>query len=112
MCHTINRRTAARPALKLALGLLALVGALYLFVYPARTYLQQRREIASLQKTISVLSSATGKLHTKYVHLEQPWYIKQVARSEYGLVEPGQVAYSVLPPASRSSAARRRGTAR
>ncbi len=90
-----------RPGLKIALCLLVLAGALYLFVYPARTYLEQRHEMASLERTVSVLSSANKKLRTEYKDLQQPWYVRQVARTDYGLVGNGQVAYSVLPPPAR-----------
>jgi hypothetical protein len=49
-----------------------------------------------LDQTLSVLSSANRKLESESQDLEQPSYIRQVARWD-GLVGAGQVAYSVLP---------------
>jgi cell division protein FtsB len=86
-----------RLALKVALCLLALAGALYLFVYPARTYLDQRHEISSTEHTLSLLNAEDSKLSAQVVKFHQASYIEQVARAEYGFVMPGQQAYSVLP---------------
>lgn len=87
-----------RLALKAGLCLLVLAGALYLFVYPARTYLEQRHEIASAERTLSVLNGENSKLSAQVVRFHQASYIEQVARTEYGFVMPGQQAYTVLPP--------------
>ena len=92
-----------RAALKLGLCLLVLAGALYLFVYPARTYLDQRREIASTEHTISVLNTENSKLSAQVVRFHQASYIEEVARAEYGFVMPGQQAYSVLPATASQS---------
>jgi cell division protein FtsB len=90
-----------RLALRAGLCSLVLAGALYLFVYPARTYLAQRQEISSVQRTLSVLDAANAELSDKESELRQASYVEQVARAEYGLVMPGQQAFTVLPPAQK-----------
>ena len=87
-----------RLALKVAFGVLALSGAMYLFVYPLRTYLSQKNQIAQAQRTIAVLGAEDAKLSSENVHLHQKSYVDQLARSDYGYVWPGQKAYEVLPP--------------
>lgn len=96
-----------RLLLKAGLCLLVLAGALYLFVYPARTYLGQRQETSSVERTLSVLDAANAKLSTEKAELQQVSYVEQLARAEFGLVMPGQQAFTVLPPAPAKPAAHR-----
>lgn len=86
-----------RLTVKVALGLLLLVGAMYLFAYPARTYLQQRQAMALQERTISVLKDENAKLTSEKAALQSDGTIEQIARQEYGLVMPGQQAFMVLP---------------
>jgi len=94
-----------RLALKMALCLVALSGAMYLFVYPLRTYLAQRRQVAQVEHSISVLGAENAKLNTEYLRLQKTSYVDELARADYGYVEPGQQAYEVLPPANRPAPA-------
>jgi cell division protein FtsB len=87
-----------RFALKAALCLLALLGALYVFAYPVRTYLAQERQVAQVERTISVLGAQDAKLNSQYKLLQRTSYVDQLARADYGYVKPGQQAYEVLPP--------------
>jgi cell division protein FtsB len=90
-----------RLAVKIALVLLVLGGAMYLFVFPARTYLAQKQSIAAEERTVAVLRAEDAKLSGESAALQDNATIEQIARQEYGLVEPGQQAFMVLPPASR-----------
>lgn len=94
-----------RLALKVALCLVALSGAVYLFVYPLRTYLAQRHQVAQVERSISVLGAENAKLNAEYRKLQKTSYVDQLARADYGYVEPGQQAYEVLPPANRPAPA-------
>jgi cell division protein FtsB len=88
-----------RLTVKVTLGVLVLVGAMYLFVYPTRTYLEQRRDIALQEQTIAVLKSENAKLAEQRAALQSDASIAEIARQEYGLVFPGQQAFMVLPSA-------------
>lgn len=95
-----------RFAIKAALCLLALLGALYVFAYPVRTYLAQERQVAQVERTISVLGAQDAKLNSEYKLLQRTSYVDQLARADYGYVKPGQQAYEVLPPANQGGSAR------
>jgi len=82
---------------KLVLGVLVLLGAMYLFVFPARTYLAQKREIALQEQAIAVVKGENSKLSAEKAALHSDATIEQLARQDYGLVAPGQQAYMVLP---------------
>ncbi|HTV10549.1 MAG TPA: septum formation initiator family protein [Acidimicrobiales bacterium] len=83
--------------MKVGLGLAALVGVMYLFAFPTRTYLEQRRDIVGVEQTISVLKAENAKLAAEGWALQDNSTIEQIARQEYGLVMPGQQAFMVLP---------------
>ena len=89
-----------RLAVKIALVLLVLGGAMYLFVFPARTYLAQKQGIAAEERTVAVLRAEDAKLTSESSALQDNATIEQIARQEYGLVEPGQQAFMVLPAPS------------
>ena len=86
-----------RSALKVAVAVLLLLGAAYLFVFPARTYLAQRQQISFEEHTVSVLQAANAKLASEKAALQDNSTIERLARQDYGLVKPGQQAYMVLP---------------
>jgi cell division protein FtsB len=83
---------------KITMAVLVIVGAMYLFAYPARTYLAQKQAIAVQERTISVLKAEDSKLAGDSSALQSPATIARIARQEYGLVKPGQQAFMVLPP--------------
>ena len=90
-----------RLAVKMALGALVLLGAMYLFAFPARTYLAQKQDIAVQERTIAVLNSENAKLAHERSALQRDATIEEIARQEYGLVKPGQQAFMVVPSASK-----------
>lgn len=90
-----------RLAVKIALVLLVLGGAMYLFVFPARTYLAQKQQIAAEQQTVTVLRAEDSKLASQSSALQDNATIEQIARQQYGLVKPGQQAFMVLPAPNR-----------
>jgi cell division protein FtsB len=90
-----------RLTVKIALVLLVLGGAMYLFVFPARTYLAQKQAIAAEEQTVAVLRAEDSKLTSQSSALQDSATIEQIARQQYGLVKPGQQAFMVLPAPSR-----------
>jgi cell division protein FtsB len=95
---------------KITMAVMVLVGAMYLFAYPARTYLAQKQAIAVQERTIAVLKAEDSKLAGESSALQSPATIARIAREQYGLVKHGQQAFMVLPSPAKpaSSAANKR----
>ena len=86
-----------RRAVQITLASVVVLGVLLLFVLPGRTLLAQRHSLAVNQTRASVLSQENAKLTAKIKQLQDPAQIEQIARTEYGLVMPGQQAYAIIP---------------
>lgn len=84
------------------------VGILFLAVFPTRTYLSQRRDIAASAKRLALLARENRKLEEDVSRLQRDDEIERIARQRFGLVKPGEEAYAVLPapPAAPDSTAR------
>ena len=76
---------------------IAVVGVLFLFVFPGRTYLAQRRSLAAAQSRLDVLRSENKVLTDRAAKLHDDAEIERLARDQYGLVKPGEEAYAILP---------------
>lgn len=87
-----------RRAVRALLVVVTLGALVMLFVLPGRTWWEQRSAISNTQHQISVLSKENKELQKKASQLQDASYIEQIARQEYGLVSPGQVAYGIIPP--------------
>jgi len=75
----------------------AVVGVLFLFVFPARTYLAQRQDLAAASERAKVLSGENKSLSDRAAKLHDNAEIERLAREQYGLVKPGEEAYAILP---------------
>ena len=75
-----------------------LVGLLFLFVFPTRTYVGQRRDLGSAQRRVEVLSKENEELAARVRKLNTDAEIERLAREQYNLVKPGEEAYAILPP--------------
>lgn len=75
----------------------AVLGVLLLFVLPGRTLLAQRHSLVVNQSRAQLLSQENAKLAARIKQLQDPAQIQQIARSQYGLVMPGQQAYAIMP---------------
>jgi cell division protein FtsB len=82
---------------RLALLAFAALAVVALFVLPARTLVDQKHSLDTTQQRISTLSSENAKLKSEARQLQSNGTIEQIARSDYGLVMPGQRAYAVIP---------------
>lgn len=74
-----------------------LVGLLFLFVFPTRTYVAQRRSLTSAQNRVEVLSEQNQQLAARVKKLNTDEEIERLAREQYNLVKPGEEAYAILP---------------
>ena len=86
-----------RRLLWLILGGAALVVFLVAGVFPTRTYLQQRDEIATAEEKVHVLSAENEKLTARVEELHTDAEVERLAREQYNLVRPGEEAYAILP---------------
>ncbi|HUV11565.1 MAG TPA: septum formation initiator family protein [Acidimicrobiia bacterium] len=74
-----------------------LVGFVVAFVYPTRTYLRQRTELAAAETRLDVLERETRALETDSTRLESDAEIERVAREQYGLIRPNETPYVLVP---------------
>jgi cell division protein FtsB len=78
-------------------------GILFLFLWPARTWLEQSQAMSTAQRRAAVLAQENAALSNRVSQLRSTSYIEQVARRQYGLVMPGEKAYGILPPAATTT---------
>jgi cell division protein FtsB len=98
-----------------ALAAVVLVGLLFAFVYPTRTFLDQRAETARARAQLELLRSESDKLEAEAQRLQDPAEVEKLAR-RYGLVKPNERSFvivptpTVAPPAAAPAGADPEGT--
>jgi cell division protein FtsL len=95
-----KRLRIQRPSMRLALLLVVLVGLLFTFVYPTRTFLDQRSQTNKARHQLGVLQAENARLAEESKRLSTDSEIERLAREKYGLVEPGQQPWVILPAPS------------
>ena len=80
------------------LASVVLVAALFLFVFPTRTYLAQRASTQQAREKVAVLQKENESLERRASELHDDAEIERLAREQYNLVRPGEEAFAVLPP--------------
>ena len=97
--------------MRAALFVVVLVGLLFAFVYPTRTFLDQRAETNKARAQLELLQAENARLSRESKQLSTDSEIERLAREKYGLVKPGEQPYvilpaptSTLPPAPTSTA--------
>jgi cell division protein FtsB len=93
-----SRRSDMRRAVRILLVVLAIGGLLLLFVLPGRTWLQQRSAMSGAERRLTAIQKENQDLARRAAQLQNPAYVEQIARQQYGLVKPGEKAYGILPP--------------
>lgn len=71
------------------------------YVFPTRTWLEQREALAETKATLDDLDDERAALEARIAELDTDAEIEAIARSQYGLVRPGEEAYAVLPAPER-----------
>ena len=95
-----KRLRIQRPSMRLALVLVVLVGLLFAFVYPTRTFLDQRNETNKARAQLEVLQNENARLKRESKQLSTDSEIERLARQKYGLVKPGEQPFVILPAPS------------
>lgn len=80
-------------------GVLAFVCVLVLTfaVAPLRAYLGQRGQLASLSGQMTTLDRQNAELAGQATRLQDPAYLRQLARECLGMVHPGEIAFVTVP---------------
>ncbi len=79
------------------LGVLAIVGGLFAFVYPTSTYLRQRAELGKATERLERLREETARLERESDKLRGDAEVERLAREQYGLVRPGETPFVLVP---------------
>lgn len=95
----MTRWGRARVAL-IALGLVAI---LFVFVFPTRSYLAQRRQVTAAERDVQALREQNSKLQAEAQRLLTPAEIERMAREQFHRVFPGEHEYQVLPAAGNTT---------
>src|SRR5207237_7410562 len=82
------------------------VAVLFVAVFPARSYLDQRRSRQQVAAQIRSLDARNRALQKRVQTLHTDAEVERMAREQYDLVRPGEEAYAILPsPAPPPTAA-------
>src|SRR5262245_33996585 len=84
-------------------GTVVLVGLLFAFVYPTRTFLDQRHDTQDARSRLALLQRANAKLAAEAKRLQDPAEVEKLARG-YGLVKPGEQAFVIVPAPTTTTA--------
>ncbi len=77
----------------------AVVGVLFVGVFPTRTYLAQQASLGRAEERLAVLAEQNTLLDRRIDALNTDAEVERLAREQYNLVRPGEQAYAILPPA-------------
>ena len=91
---------------RIALAALAVVAILFVFVFPSRSYLSQRRQVQDEQHKVDVLRQQNDKLQAEAIRLQSRAVQEQMAREDFHRVYPGEQVYDIVPgetPAATST---------
>lgn len=84
----------------LLLGLLGIVVlAVLVLIGPTRSFLDQRARVELAEQQLAALDAANAALEQRSADLTNLDHIEVLAREQLGYARPGQVAYSLVPPA-------------
>ncbi len=91
-----HRRVVRRVVWPLALTALVVV-TLALGVFPTRTYLEKKQQVALTQHQVDDLIRENDEKQARIDELQTDAEIEAIARGEYNLVKPGEESYVVRP---------------
>jgi cell division protein FtsB len=81
---------------------LALVAMMFLFVFPTRSYLAQKRQVGRAAHAVEVLAAQNAVLERQAKQLTTRSEIERLAREQFNMVMPGEQAYNVVVTPSGS----------
>ena len=90
------RRIVWAPRTRVAVASLALVAMMFVFVFPTRSYLAQKRQIGKSAHAVEVLEAQNEVLARQASRLQTRSEIERLAREQFNMVMPGEQAYNVV----------------
>lgn len=90
----------AKPLL-LAAAAVATIAVLAVYVFPSRTWIDQGEALAEVEAELDALEAERESLDRRIAELDDDATIEAIARSQYGLVKPGEEAYAIHPAPER-----------
>ncbi|MDZ7675061.1 MAG: septum formation initiator family protein [Acidimicrobiales bacterium] len=90
----------AKPLLLAAAAVVTIV-ALAVSVFPTRTWIDQGESLAEVEAELDALGAERESLEKRIAELDDDATIEAIARSQYGLVRPGEEAYAIHPAPAR-----------
>jgi cell division protein FtsB len=95
--HRIRRSVQGdRPLIVATIVVMAL--AVVIVSTPMQSYLDGRERVEHLADKAAALDDANAQLQQRASDLERDTTIELLAREQLGLVRPGEVAYTLIPP--------------
>ena len=79
------------------LAAVVFVGVLFVAVFPTRTYLAQRTQERQKWAELHAIDARNAAYRKQIAQLKDPAHIELLARAQFGLVHPGDEAYSIEP---------------
>lgn len=89
-------RSGQRPLL-VALAVALILGVVMLSG-PFERYLDSRTRVEALRATAATLDDENARLERQATHLQDPAELERLAREEQGMIRPGEVPYTLVPP--------------
>lgn len=86
-----------RPLLFLAV----VVAVIAYFVFPTRTWIDQKAALAETRSELSEVEAANAEMSARIDALYTSSEIERLARRDFSLIYPGEEAYAILPPPLR-----------
>ncbi len=93
------------PQVVVFLLVMGLFGALA--IEPTRQLLEQRKRIDGMAADFEAVQRSNERLEARIERLKDPDFLEQRARTQIGLVRPGETTFIVMPP--RRGAASNKG---
>ena len=93
----VGARSGERPLLVV---LLAAVGlSVVMLSGPFERYADGRTRVEASRSTAEALDEEIARLQARVEQLEDPENLELLAREQQGMIRPGEVAYTLVPPA-------------
>ena len=84
------------PQIVVVVLVIGLFGSLA--IEPTRQLIEQRRRIAGMAEDLDQVQRSNERLEDRVARLKDPDFLEQRARTQMGLVRPGETAFIVMPP--------------
>lgn len=92
----VEARSGERPLLVVLL--VAVVLAVVMLSGPFERYADGRTRVEATRSTAEALDEEIARLEARVDQLQDPANLELLAREEQGMIRPGEVAYTLVPP--------------